>query len=663
MNVSHKRVCLALVCLLTTSILIVSSVSQPLLASSNTSAPHSLSPTIPTTAHTSTETITRRIQIPAPAGAKGFGRAIAFDGETLVVTAPQTDVGDAQEQGMVYIYALDPTDPEHWEMQAEVTFPREIPYGWLGESVAVQGNTIVIGAPYVRSLSTSQNGAIVIVERTADDPTWRMTQMEENLLHTAERGLVTTMGAFANLGRSVAITPDERIILAGAPGADSYVYNSLELLVRRDNIGAVYQYARAPSGEWQTNTFNTVDAYAAILHNMGEMNSGFGTAIGVDARDNTMDLLVGSPSADHVDLFDHFGKVVHYRSSVDSYFEPVTGEFLSVNQLRGGQFGSAIDLDGIFMVIGAYSASYPIMDGPQEIDYLSMAGGVLILTLGSTVPAILHASDYQEYAYFGSAVAIRNQRVAIGAPGYQLGDIDQWGAVYRFEFDEEDFTWNETKKYIIEDDGGGELGRSVAVYDDLIFAGAPMAYSAGAVYIFQEISADSVEVVTPLGQVPDNIEHLARTPTGTPDDEGPITPAPDDFAYRLLLPALGSGILEDDPAEPTQPDAPDPGELLPAIQLLQSEDSVKSNYGALLGALTNTITHAVESYIVAVPPPDDTPSEALTVVGNYYAMGTITATLNMPPDQPLVVGLPVPIGVDPTELAAAVYVSTTHILD
>ena len=650
MNLKINTVRLALACLLTIALLPIRAASVPLYAAPQVPPQSSLATPENTAA-------TRTIKIPAPEGAKGFGRAIAYDGQTLVVTAPQTDVNGTPEQGMVYIYALDPNEPENWELQATATFTMPSEYSGLGESVAVEEDTIVVGAPYVTVGSASQNGAVLIIERTPEDPTWRVTQREMNLFRKPNGNRVISMGSLANFGHSVAIAPGEDgRILVGAPGADVYYFDENYFPVRSENAGGVFTLSRVHNrpDNWVPVTYNNstmVDANVAIMDDVGEFNALFGDAVAVDTQGTALNIVIGSPSADTYKLYDNQGKAVQYTSAVNSPFStqriPEThrgpGE-------GGGLLGSAVDVHGDALVVGASHMRRKV--GPEA--YINATGAALIKSIHpASIPTTVYASDFHEYAEFGSAVAIHNGVVAIGSPGYKLGELEGWGAVYRFGLNEE-YQWVEQAKYVVEElDGGGGLGRSVEVYDGLIFAGAPQANSTGIVYIFddrEQIETPNVQI--PLGAVPDNLEHLAAIPT---DDE-PDDPAPNDYPYKLLLPAAGYEVPEG------TPEVFPPG-LLPNIQLLQSDSVIRSNYGARIGALSSTITAPIESYIVAIPPPPVIPDESSTVVGHYYAMGTITASVTTPLEKPLVVGLPVPEGVNPAELAASIYISNTDLLD
>ena len=297
-----------------------------------------------------------------------------------------------------------------------------------------------------------------------------------------------------------------------------------------------------------------------------------------------------------------------------------------------------------------------VVGGPaNDFEGVNMAGAVRIV-LEDVASSLVHASDPHDYAYFGTAVDVHQRVVAVGAPAAPFYDFGDWGAVYRFEV--RDNAWVEVAKYGDETGVlGGSLGKSVKVYDGLVIAGAPGADGGrGAVYIFDDRPVEEPEKpMPPTGKVPANIEPVAGAPDdGDPDDGKPGDDEPD-FAYQIFMPATANETADLDP-----PDDEQPPNVMPTMQLLQNNNSIQSNYGAILGALEGTLPEPIDSYIVAVSPPITVPHESLKTVGHYYAMGTITTSLVTTPSAPFVVALPVPDGVDGSQLAAALYMKVDN---
>ncbi len=137
-----------------------------------------------------------------------FGRAIAVDGNTLVVGAPRK--GD----GAAYLFTRSGPGAA-WRESARLAGPAG---GEFGYAVALQGNDLLVGAPGVDSVGAVYQYALV-------NGNW---QLSATVRPAAERN-----GA----GFGAAIARDGSWMLVGAPGADS-------------STGAVYFAHRGDDGAW-----------------------------------------------------------------------------------------------------------------------------------------------------------------------------------------------------------------------------------------------------------------------------------------------------------------------------------------------------------------------------------------------------------------------------
>ena len=151
-------------------------------------------------------------------GAKNdrFGVSVAVDGNTAVVgafqptyTDPDTSL-DVSRPGAAYVYIKDSNGA--WSQQAKLTASDGADGDEFGISVAVDGDTVVVGARG----NVSKTGAIYVFTKLADDD-WTAT--------TTVAKLTATGGAADDLfGASVALYGDSTIVV-GAPAAGSaYVF-------------------------------------------------------------------------------------------------------------------------------------------------------------------------------------------------------------------------------------------------------------------------------------------------------------------------------------------------------------------------------------------------------------------------------------------------------
>src|SRR6185503_10851789 len=105
------------------------------------------------------------------AGNDSFGQSVAVDHEVVVVGTPTADPR-GNSSGAVYIYGANTNGGLHWA-QVQKIFPADGAMGdEFGTSVAVQNDTLAIGARNARGTRTS--GAVYVYTRTAG--VWTQTK-------------------------------------------------------------------------------------------------------------------------------------------------------------------------------------------------------------------------------------------------------------------------------------------------------------------------------------------------------------------------------------------------------------------------------------------------------------------------------------------------------
>ena len=159
---------------------------------------------------------TAKLTFDEPASSDWYGISVDIDRDTLVVGFSTIDSG-----GLVDVYVRNGTN---WVRQARLTGSDTKPFDFFGCSVAVSGDTLVVGAYHAGDYLGS--GAAYVFQRNGT--TW--TQIKR---------LVARDGAESDhLGWSVAINETATMIVAGALHDDSYPYGK----------GAAYVFFRSPTG-------------------------------------------------------------------------------------------------------------------------------------------------------------------------------------------------------------------------------------------------------------------------------------------------------------------------------------------------------------------------------------------------------------------------------
>ncbi len=155
-------------------------------------------------------------------GGERFGLSVTFDGEAIVVGAP--DAG-GDDSGAAYVFEFD--SEAAWEEVAKLSASDAAAMDGFGTSVALDGDTILVGARG-HDASGTDSGAAYVFERNVGGLWVEAAKL------TASNA--TSADAF---GASVAI--DGSIAVVGAWGVDTAGIDS----------GAVYVYERDDGGVWQ----------------------------------------------------------------------------------------------------------------------------------------------------------------------------------------------------------------------------------------------------------------------------------------------------------------------------------------------------------------------------------------------------------------------------
>ena len=175
-----------------------------------------------------------------------FGDDVAVDGDTAVVGARFYD-DDQNEQGAAFVYERDPATGSWGEVRRLVASDLGFD-NFFGDSVAIDGDTIVVGAPGNDVAFDVDQGSAYVFERNAGGA-GQWGQVREIFCPVAAECAtdLTPVGAFGVVfGSAVAIDGDR--IAVGAPGSD----------LSDDDGGAAYVFERNLGGANQWGTVRTL---------------------------------------------------------------------------------------------------------------------------------------------------------------------------------------------------------------------------------------------------------------------------------------------------------------------------------------------------------------------------------------------------------------------
>lgn len=335
-----------------------------------------------------------------------FGQSVAVDGDTLVVGAPWAD-GHFPDTGAAYVYERDASGA--WQHRATVRpSTSHADEMFFGQRVAISGSTIVVAAPVADDeTGTSPTGAVYVYVRDAVSGVWGLEQV---LRHANQ-------STFIYFGGDVAIDGD--MLVVGAPWENSGAtgVEGDESDTSAPSSGAAYVYVRA-GGSWTRQAYlkasNTgssdffgqrVDAsgnraiVGAPLEDNDDANNDNAGAAYVFVRDTATGTWAQEaflkPAGSQVE--NNFGiavAIAGHRAAVgaDIVTRATTAGVLALfSREASGAWVEREQLSG-FGFVAAFSGQTLVVGSPAEIiDTMSNAGAAYVLTTPDTTPPIVAA--------------------------------------------------------------------------------------------------------------------------------------------------------------------------------------------------------------------------------------------------------------------------------
>ena len=354
-----------------------------------------------------------------------FGASVAIDGNIAVIGAYLND-SNGSDCGAVYVYEL---SGSQWIERQKLAPSDGLANDQFGRSVAIDGNTIVVGSYYGDS-NEPNTGSTYVFSRLGG--AW--TQQQKLIAPDA--------APIDRFGCSVSI--DNNTIVIGAYGDDDYT-------------GSAYVFVRTGSNWIFQQKLNAPDA---------NTHDYFGYSVAID--NNT--IIIGAPSW-HTPI----GSAYFYQRQGTTWLEQ------SVLRGDAGHFGFSVALDGNWAVIGAHEDDTNIVSG---------AGTAYVFAntdAGWVEQQKLFDANSPAYGEdFGWSVAIKNDTILAGCVNDSVNG-KQAGAV--FEFVRTGTTWIQSDRLTAGDaNANDEFGKSVALAGPHIVIGAPYNFndgnSTGSTYLF-----------------------------------------------------------------------------------------------------------------------------------------------------------------------------------
>lgn len=386
----------------------------------------------------------QRAKLTASVGSSSanLGWSAAVSGETIVVGAP-VDIVGTQLPGSAYVFVRPSSGWANATEAAKLTASDGGHVDEFGRSVAISGDTIVVGAPLddITGANTSEGSAYVFLK-----PASGWVNATETAKLTASDG-----AAGDTLGRSVAVFGDT--VVVGAPQHE---------VGGNARQGSAYVFVKPASG-WVNSTET-----AKFTASDGAAGDRFGHAVAISGDT----IVLGSFGNDVGANVDQGSAYVFVQPAAGWMSAMETAKLTASDGAPGDRFGMSVAVDGDTIVVGAENATVGTGSGPgSAYVFVRPSGG----WTHATHTARLSASDGAAGDRFGGSVAVSGETIAVGAPGDDVSTEANQGSAYVFV--KPALGWAnaiETEKLSASDGAqSDEFGRSVAVSADAIVVGAP----------------------------------------------------------------------------------------------------------------------------------------------------------------------------------------------
>jgi len=312
-----------------------------------------------------------------------FGYSVAISGNTLVVGSPEANVGSV-EQGAAYVFVKPTGGWSNLTENAKLVAPDGHQSDEFGHSVAISGNQIAVGAPDYSGSQTNLVGSAYFFRKPTLGWSGTMTGISLGTGHSNG----------AEFGSSVGVSGN--IVIVGAP-----YENAAYLMVCATNVPTC--------------------GLDATFYGVAGPEPQFGTAVAISGTT----FVVTDPYATvGANQFQGAAYVFTYRP-------PNSFDKATLSSSDGGSFdemGMSVAMTSNTVVVGCpYCRESAFLAPGSAYVYTKPQGG----WTDATQTAKLTASDAADADYFGMSVAVSGSVVAVGAPNKQIVKYQQ-GVAYAY---------------------------------------------------------------------------------------------------------------------------------------------------------------------------------------------------------------------------------------
>ena len=369
-----------------------------------------------------------------------FGHSVAISGDTALVGAYTHSTAAGNDAGVAYVFVRSGGD---WTLQQTLRADDGAAWDWFGWSVSLDGDTALVGAPWCGTAGGAWAGAAYVFVRSGD--TWTLQQ----------KVIANDGAAYDRFSYSVALDGDTALV--GALYHDT---------VKGANAGAAYVFVRSGTTWSQQQKLTAAD---------GAAEDYFGTSAALAGQT----ALVGASNHDTGGKADAGAAYVFVRSGTTWSKQ---AELTAADGAAEDYFGNSVALAGQTALVGA-----PDHDVAGNVG----AGAAYVFVRSGTTwtkQAEPTAADGAAEDYFGLSVALSGQTALVGAWNHYVAGKGSAGASYVFT--RSSTTWSKQAELTAADGAADDcFGGAVALSHETALVGAERHQTAkgadaGAAYVF-----------------------------------------------------------------------------------------------------------------------------------------------------------------------------------
>ena len=354
-----------------------------------------------------------------------LGQSVMVYENYAIAGAPLDENGSGIRTGAAYIYQR---SGNSWTEVAKL-FPSDGVLGdYFGASVAIEGDYAIVGAPNANGLAADAGAAYVFYNNGSS---W-----------TQQAKIRASDGAYQDyFGGSVDISGD--YVVVGAKWDDD----------RGSSSGSAYVFKRNGT-TWSQDE--------KLLSQGTSPDHLFGLSVSIDG-DN---ILIGAPGSGTILKGTSY---LFHRAGNTYTLGPAFGPS---DRAGGDKFGFSVDIQGDYLIIGAYQHDALGNNAGAAYVYRRAAGEISSL-MGSDwfFQSKLHPSDGDADDKFGISVSINRDYAIVGGSGADISGVNS-GLSYIFH--RNGSTWTEQTPLLFTGIASVDLfGASVSIFGDHAVVGAP----------------------------------------------------------------------------------------------------------------------------------------------------------------------------------------------